>query len=165
VVPDLRGIGRSSKPSDGYDKKTQAKDMCAVMTSLGYDKTFVVAHDIGNMVAFAYAAIYPDKVERFVVMDAAIPGIEPRAKFSKIPELGTSTLMDRMRNAWWQAVSASTLTGYGMTLRPIRVSQTKIQETSLPPLMRNQGECQPGSRSLLRSPRTRKTTRSSNKRS
>jgi alpha-beta hydrolase superfamily lysophospholipase len=51
VVPDLRGIGRSSKPADGYDKKTQAKDMRAVVTSLGYDKTFVVAHDIGNMVA------------------------------------------------------------------------------------------------------------------
>src|SRR2546423_12951119 len=58
VVPDLRGIGRSSKPADGYDKKTQAKDMRAVVSSLGYDKTFVVAHDIGNMVAYAYAAMY-----------------------------------------------------------------------------------------------------------
>jgi pimeloyl-ACP methyl ester carboxylesterase/uncharacterized RmlC-like cupin family protein len=77
IVPDLRGIGRSSKPADGYDKKTQAKDIRAVVTSLGYDKTFVVAHDIGNMVAYAYAAIYPDKVERLVVMDAPIPGIDP----------------------------------------------------------------------------------------
>ena len=75
VVPDLRGVGRSSKPADGYDKKTQAKDIRAVVTSLGYDKTFVVAHDIGNMVAYAYAATYPDKVERLVVMDAPIPGI------------------------------------------------------------------------------------------
>src|SRR6266446_5911248 len=77
VVPDLRGIGRSSKPAGGYDKKTQAKDIRAVVTSLGYDKTFVVAHDIGNMVAYAYAASYPDKVERLVVMDAPIPGIDP----------------------------------------------------------------------------------------
>src|SRR5215470_10868308 len=77
VVPDLRGIGKSSKPEGGYDKKTQAKDIRAVVTALGYDKTFVVAHDIGNMVAYAYAAIYPDKVERLVVMDAPIPGIEP----------------------------------------------------------------------------------------
>jgi pimeloyl-ACP methyl ester carboxylesterase len=68
VVPDIRGIGRSSKPAGGYEKKTQAKDMRAVVTSLGYDKTFVVAHDIGNMVAYAYAAMYPDKVERLVVM-------------------------------------------------------------------------------------------------
>src|SRR6266516_2134463 len=77
VVPDLRGIGRSSKPADGYDKKTQAKDIRAVVTALGYDKTAVVAHDIGNMVAYAYAATYPDKVERLVVMDAPIPGIDP----------------------------------------------------------------------------------------
>src|ERR1700756_3887431 len=77
VVPDLREIGKSSKPEGGYDKKTQAKDIRAVVTALGYDKTFVVAHDIGNMVAYAYAAMYPDKVERLVVMDAPIPGIEP----------------------------------------------------------------------------------------
>jgi len=77
VVPDLRGIGRSSKPTSGYDKKTQAKDIRAVVTALGFDRTFVVAHDIGNMVAYAYAAMYPDKVERLVVMDAPIPGIEP----------------------------------------------------------------------------------------
>jgi hypothetical protein len=51
--------------------------MRAVVAALGYDKTFVVAHDIGNMVAYAYAATYPDKVERLVVMDAPIPGIEP----------------------------------------------------------------------------------------
>ena len=77
VVPDLRGIGRSSKPEGGYNKRTQAKDMRAVVTGLGYDHTYVVAHDIGNMVAYAYAAMYPDKVERLVVMDAPIPGIEP----------------------------------------------------------------------------------------
>ena len=77
VVPDLRGIGKSSKPEGGYDKKTQAKDIRAVVIALGFDKTFVVAHDIGNMVAYAYAALYPDRVQRLVVMDAPIPGIEP----------------------------------------------------------------------------------------
>src|SRR5256885_1160757 len=77
VVPDLRGIGKSSKPEGGYDKKTQAKDIRAVVTGLGFDKSFVVAHDIGNMVAYAYSATYPDKVLRLVVMDAPIPRIEP----------------------------------------------------------------------------------------
>jgi pimeloyl-ACP methyl ester carboxylesterase len=77
VVPDLRGIGKSSKPESGYDEKTQANDIRAVVTGLGYDKAFVVAHDIGNAVAYAYAAMYPDKVERLVVLDAPIPGIEP----------------------------------------------------------------------------------------
>jgi pimeloyl-ACP methyl ester carboxylesterase/uncharacterized RmlC-like cupin family protein len=85
VVPDLRGIGKSTKPEGGYDKKTQAKDMRAVVTGLGYDKTFVVAHDIGNMVAYAYAATYPDKVERLVVMDAPIPGIGPWAEILQMP--------------------------------------------------------------------------------
>jgi pimeloyl-ACP methyl ester carboxylesterase len=85
VVPDLRGIGRSSKPAGGYDKKTQAKDMRAVITGLGFDHTLVVAHDIGNMVAYAYAALYPDKVERLVVMDAPIPGIEPWGEILQNP--------------------------------------------------------------------------------
>src|SRR6202161_2124791 len=85
VVPDLRGIGRSSKPTGGYDKKTQAQDIRAVVTTLGYDRTFVVAHDIGNMVAYAYAATYPDKVERLVVMDAPIPGIDPWSEILQNP--------------------------------------------------------------------------------
>ena len=85
LVPDVRGIGRSSKPADGYDKKTQAKDMRAVVTSLGYDETFVVAHDIGNTVAYAYAAIYPDKVEKLVVLDAPLPGIDPWSEILLYP--------------------------------------------------------------------------------
>jgi pimeloyl-ACP methyl ester carboxylesterase/quercetin dioxygenase-like cupin family protein len=85
IVPDLRGIGRSSKPTGGYDKKTQAQDVRAVVTALGYDRTFVVAHDIGNMVAYAYAACYPEKVERLAVMDAPIPGIEPWSEILQNP--------------------------------------------------------------------------------
>src|SRR5260370_33932485 len=77
VVPDLRGIGRSSKPADRSDKKTQAKDTRSVVTALGYDKTSVVAHDIGNMVAYAYAATYPDKADRLVVFNPPIPGLDP----------------------------------------------------------------------------------------
>src|SRR6202165_1412643 len=67
VVPDLRGIGRSSRPTGGYDKKTQAADIRAVVTALGYDRASVVSHDIGIMVAYAYAARYPDKVEALVL--------------------------------------------------------------------------------------------------
>jgi pimeloyl-ACP methyl ester carboxylesterase len=77
VIPDLRGMGRSSHPAGGYDKRTQAADLRAVMLALGHDRSAVVGHDIGNMVAYAYAARYPDKVERLIVMDAPIPGIDP----------------------------------------------------------------------------------------
>src|SRR5271170_1480110 len=87
VVPDLRGIGGSSRPAGGYDKKTQAADIRAVITTLGFDRTFIVSHDIGIMVAYAYAALYPDKVERLVVMDAPIPGIAPWDEIVKNPKL------------------------------------------------------------------------------
>jgi pimeloyl-ACP methyl ester carboxylesterase len=87
VAPDLRGIGRSSRPAGGYDKKTQAADIRAVVTALGYDRVSVVSHDIGIMVAYAYAARYPDKVERLVVMDAPIPGIAPWDDIVRNPAL------------------------------------------------------------------------------
>lgn len=87
VVPDLRGIGRSSRPANGYDKKTQAADIRAVVTALGLDRTAVVSHDIGIMVAYAYAARYPDKVERLVVMDAPLPGVAPWDDIVRNPAL------------------------------------------------------------------------------
>src|ERR1700722_2214591 len=61
VVPDLRGMGLSSHPSGGYDKKTQAADIRAILAQFDLDRTAVVGHDIGTMVAYAYAARYPDK--------------------------------------------------------------------------------------------------------
>jgi pimeloyl-ACP methyl ester carboxylesterase len=87
IVPDLRGIGHSSKPEGGYDKKTQAADIRAVVTALGFDTTEVVAHDIGNMVAYAYTAQFPDKVSKLVVIDAPIPGIPPWDDIIKNPAL------------------------------------------------------------------------------
>jgi pimeloyl-ACP methyl ester carboxylesterase len=87
VVPDLRGIGRSSRPAGGSDKKTQAADIRAVVTTLGYDRTSVVSHDIGIMVAYAYAASYGDKVDRLVVMDAPLPGIAPWDDIVRNPAL------------------------------------------------------------------------------
>jgi pimeloyl-ACP methyl ester carboxylesterase len=77
VVPDLRGMGLSSHPAGGYDKRTQAADVRAVLTQLGIDRAAIVGHDIGTMVAYAYAARYPDKTGKLVVMDAPVPGIPP----------------------------------------------------------------------------------------
>ncbi|TWB56849.1 pimeloyl-ACP methyl ester carboxylesterase [Bradyrhizobium sacchari] len=77
VVPDLRGMGLSDKPDRGYDKWTQAADMRAVLQSLGIDKAVVVGHDIGTMVAYAYAARYRDFTEKLIVMDAPVPGVPP----------------------------------------------------------------------------------------
>jgi pimeloyl-ACP methyl ester carboxylesterase len=75
IVPDLRGAGGSSKPHAGYDKNTLAQDIRALVTSLGFDRAIIVGHDIGLMVAYAYAAQFPDAAERVVLMDAFLPGI------------------------------------------------------------------------------------------
>jgi pimeloyl-ACP methyl ester carboxylesterase len=87
VVPDLRGMGLSSHPTDGYDKRTQAADVRAVLTTLGLDRAAIVGHDIGTMVAYAYAARYPDKTEKLVVMDAPVPGIPPWDQIVRSPLL------------------------------------------------------------------------------
>ncbi|MGH8172922.1 MAG: alpha/beta fold hydrolase [Rhodanobacteraceae bacterium] len=75
IAADLRGAGSSSKPADGYDKKTLAQDIHALVQSLGFKKIKIVGHDIGLMVAYAYAAQYPDETESIVLMDAFLPGI------------------------------------------------------------------------------------------
>ena len=75
IAPDLRGFGQSSKPMTGYDKKTMAQDIHALALSLGYHREIVVGHDIGLMVAYAYAAQYPNEVDRIVLMDAFLPGV------------------------------------------------------------------------------------------
>ena len=75
IAPDLRGFGQSSKPSGGYYKKIMAQDVHALATSLGIRRAAVVGHDIGLMVAYAYAAQYPAEVDRIVLMDAFLPGV------------------------------------------------------------------------------------------
>ncbi|MGM9483472.1 alpha/beta fold hydrolase [Roseateles sp. NT4] len=75
IAPDLRGAGGSAKPDSGYDKKTLAQDVHALVKGLGHRKVKIVGHDIGLMVAYAYAAQFPDEVESIVLMDAFLPGV------------------------------------------------------------------------------------------
>jgi pimeloyl-ACP methyl ester carboxylesterase len=75
IVPDLRGAGDSSKPESGYDKKNMAVDIHDLTSKLGFNRVEVVGHDIGLMVAYAYAAQFPPETERLVLMDAFLPGI------------------------------------------------------------------------------------------
>jgi pimeloyl-ACP methyl ester carboxylesterase len=75
IAPDLPGAGASAMPETGYDKKTMAQDIHAMVHSLGYRKVKIVGHDIGLMVAYAYAAQYPDEVESITLMDAFLPGV------------------------------------------------------------------------------------------
>ena len=75
IAPDLPGIGDSSIPKTGIDMKTSAERIHAAVRSLGYSKARVVGHDIGLMVAYAYAAMYPQEVEKLALMDAFLPGV------------------------------------------------------------------------------------------
>jgi pimeloyl-ACP methyl ester carboxylesterase len=77
VVPDLRGMGLSAHPDTGYTKKNQAADIAGVLDRLKIDKADLVTHDIGNMVGYALAAQYPDRIVKWVVIDAPLPGIGP----------------------------------------------------------------------------------------
>jgi pimeloyl-ACP methyl ester carboxylesterase len=75
VVPDLRGMGLSAHPEQGYTKKNQAVDIAGVMDALKIDSADLVTHDIGNMVGYALAAQYPTRITEWVVIDAPLPGI------------------------------------------------------------------------------------------
>jgi pimeloyl-ACP methyl ester carboxylesterase len=87
VVPDLRGLGLSSKPEAGFDKKTQAGDVAGVLDALKIDRADLVTHDIGNMVGYAFAVQHPERVRRFVLIDAPVPGIGPWDEVLKNPLL------------------------------------------------------------------------------
>jgi pimeloyl-ACP methyl ester carboxylesterase len=87
IVPDLRGMGLSSHPEDGYDKKTQGSDVARVLDKLKIQRANLVTHDIGNMVGYAFAAQYPDRVTRWVVMDAPLPGIGAWDEILRSPAL------------------------------------------------------------------------------
>src|SRR5579862_5823923 len=75
VVPDLRGMGLSDHPDQGYTKKNQAVDIAGVLDALKIKSADLVTHDIGNMVGYALAAQYPDRITKWVVIDAPLPGI------------------------------------------------------------------------------------------
>jgi pimeloyl-ACP methyl ester carboxylesterase len=87
IVPDLRGMGLSTQPAGGYDKKTQGVDIATVMTALKAEKADLVTHDIGNMVGYALAAQYPERITKWAIIDAPLPGIGPWDEILKSPLL------------------------------------------------------------------------------
>jgi pimeloyl-ACP methyl ester carboxylesterase len=99
VAPDLRGMGESDKPDTGYDKKNMAVDIHELVKSLGYKSINLTGHDIGLMVAYAYAAQFGAEVKKLALMDALLPGIEPVwTNFSG--------------KAWWFGFFARPVSGY-----------------------------------------------------
>lgn len=104
IAVDLRGMGTSSKPQGGYDKKTMAGDMHALVTQLGVDKVDIVGHDIGSMVAFSFAANYPAATGKVVLVDVPHPDAA-LATWPLLPDAGTFTdrLDEHHPYVWWFA--------------------------------------------------------------
>jgi pimeloyl-ACP methyl ester carboxylesterase len=105
ISVDLRGMGASSKPADGYDKKTMAPDVAALVRHLEFAQVDIVGHDIGSMVAYAFAANHPELTRRMVMMD--VPHPDPQlATWPLLPAVGQfSDKVGDGSNAypWWFA--------------------------------------------------------------
>jgi pimeloyl-ACP methyl ester carboxylesterase len=87
IVPDLRGMGLSAVPDHGFEKMNQAKDIADVLDALHVERADIIGHDIGNMVAFAFAERYRERTSRLVMMDAPVPGVGPWDDILKSPLL------------------------------------------------------------------------------
>src|SRR5258707_5395393 len=74
IAVDLRGAGQSATPPDGYTKAAMAQDIHALTQKLGFQRIRIVGHDIGLMLAYAFAAQYPSEVDRIVFIHAFLPG-------------------------------------------------------------------------------------------
>jgi pimeloyl-ACP methyl ester carboxylesterase len=156
VVPDLRGLGLSSKPAGGFDKKTQAGDVAGVLDALKIDRADLVTHDTGNMVGYAFAAQYPSRVTRFVLIDAPLPGVGPWEDILKSCS-GTFVSGGRIWSGWWRAASASISTASGTSFQRTLRDSAKWRAPITPSSTRCQAPCIPASCSSLPSTRTLST--------
>jgi len=87
IAPDMRGLGDSSRPVAGYDKRTVAHDIYQLVHKLGFQQFCLVGHDWGGPVAYAYACAHPDEVRKLAILDVTIPG-EAWEKFPQITRRG-----------------------------------------------------------------------------
>src|SRR6187200_2347087 len=98
IVPDLRGLGDSSKPVTGYDGKTTAEDIHQLVAQLGFKDLFLVGHDLGALVAFSYAAAHPSEVRRLVILDVPITGIGQPLNSTRLWHIPFHMVRDIPRN-------------------------------------------------------------------
>ena len=95
IAVDIRGMGSSDKPHDGYSKKTMANDVAALVKVLGYDKVSIVGHDIGASIAISFAGHYPELTEKLIVLDSP----HPEEDLYKLPMLPVGLPI----HPWWIA--------------------------------------------------------------
>jgi pimeloyl-ACP methyl ester carboxylesterase len=88
IAPDLRGLGDSSKPTTGYDKRTLGEDIYQLVHQLGFERVFLVGHDFGAGVAYAYAAAHPQDVRRLAILEFILAGFGLEQTMNISPEEG-----------------------------------------------------------------------------
>ncbi len=105
---DLRGMGGSSKPVDGYDKKTMAQDIYELARHLGLDRIHIAGHDIGAMVAYAHAANHPEATAKVAMLDVAHPD-DGWSSFGLLPEsdqhVDSNIQLGTRSYLWWFALN------------------------------------------------------------
>jgi pimeloyl-ACP methyl ester carboxylesterase len=106
IVVDIRGQGSSGKPATGYDKKTMAGDIRSLAQHLGYKRIYIAGHDIGAMVAYSFAANYPDEAQRVALLDVPHP-FEGFQQISILPPPGAYDLSNPNHppHPWWFALN------------------------------------------------------------
>ena len=128
IAPDLRGLGDSSKPLNGYNGKTVAEDIHQLVTQLRFKTVFLVGHDIGTQVAYSYAAAHPTEVKKLVVMDLTMPGFEPAgmmpiwwSSFHQTPDIPETLVQGKemMYLSWFYR---------NLAYNPSAITQTDINE-------------------------------------
>ena len=83
IVPDLRGLGDTSKPAGGYNGNTTASDIYQLVSGLGFNTTYIVGHDIGAQTAYSYATAHPNNVSKLAVIDYVFPGLVSNESFAE----------------------------------------------------------------------------------
>jgi pimeloyl-ACP methyl ester carboxylesterase len=128
IVPDLRGLGDSSKPTTGYDGRTVAEDIHQLVTKLGFKAIFLVGHDIGTQVAYSYAAAHPTEVKKLAVMELTIPGFAPPGRmpiwwgiFHQVPDVPETLVQGKemIYLSWFFS---------GLTYNPSAITKADIDE-------------------------------------
>ena len=104
IIVDIRGMGTSDKPASGYDKKTMAQDIYALMQHLGLATASLLGHDIGVMVATSFATHYPEATEKLILADGSHPS-EGMMQMPLLPAAGSfgPKMNGQHPYAWWMA--------------------------------------------------------------
>jgi pimeloyl-ACP methyl ester carboxylesterase len=132
IAPDLRGLGDSSKAPVGYDGKTTAEDIYQLISQLGFNKIYLVGHDIGAIPAYTFAAVHPNNVSKLVLMELTFPGYTPAPSipgnpgrwwvaFHQVPDMPEALVQGKEREY---------LTYFfkGLAYNPSAIAQSDIDE-------------------------------------